>query len=236
MQAQFATNFFGPYNLTHAVLPHMRERGEGTFVFINSTSKWQTFAGVSAYGASKAALDRKTMPPCVTPRRSILNGAPGFVDGLTTEMGPAGVKVLSLDVGSFESTLTAAHRIAESTPPTEHHGQLMDILKGIFPQLALHPVIDINKLASLAVDLVKGEGLAKGREMPVRFMASFEDLWKRLNAEGSQTIPQSLPVGSDAFGIVKKKCEYTLKMLQDWEEVIKSADVQKEGQVNVQGV
>lgn len=62
LQAQFATNFFGPFNLTNAVLPHMRERGKGTLIFVNSTSRWQTFAGVSAYGASKAALDRETAP------------------------------------------------------------------------------------------------------------------------------------------------------------------------------
>lgn len=169
------------------------------------------------------------------PWRSLLSESLGFVDGLTTEMGPAGVKVLSLDVGSFESTLTAEHRVTQSAPPTEHHGQLMEMLKAIFPQLALHPVIDVNKLAALIVDLVKSEGVAKGREMPVRFMAGFEDLWKRLFAEGSQTIPQSLPVGSDAFGIVKAKCEYTLKMLNDWEDVIKSADVQGGAQNGISG-
>lgn len=145
-------------------------------------------------------------------------------------MGPAGIKTLSLDVGSFESTLTSEQKVTGSAPPTEHHGELMGMLKAVFPQLAAHPVIDVSKLASLIVDLVKGEGVAKGRDMPVRYMSGFEDLWKRLNAEGSQTIPQSLPVGSDTFSVVKNKCEYTLKMLQDWEDVIKSADVP--GQTN----
>ncbi len=83
VQAQFATNFFGPMNLNvsfalsafcaafrsfadfahqRAILPHLRSRKTGTLVFVNSTSSWQHFAGVSAYGASKAALDRRSGP------------------------------------------------------------------------------------------------------------------------------------------------------------------------------
>ncbi|KAK5172007.1 uncharacterized protein LTR77_003644 [Saxophila tyrrhenica] len=206
LQAQFATNFFGPVNLTRAILPHMRSRNAGTVVFVNSTSRLQHFAGVAAYGASKAALDR-------------------FVDGLTREVGPAGIKTLSLDIGAFQSSLILEHKAPSNVPPTEHHGQLMDALVGYLPLVHANPVIDITKLANLFVDLVKGEGVAEGREIPLRLPGGPDDLWKEL-ANEQKDIPQTLPVGPDAFEYVKQLSEYGLRKIEMWEDVIKSANVE----------
>jgi len=38
---QFATNFYGPLNITHAVLPYMRAARSGTVVFVGSRSSWK---------------------------------------------------------------------------------------------------------------------------------------------------------------------------------------------------
>ena len=57
VNAIVATNLLGPVGAVQAVLPGMRERGEGTIVFISSYSGWRFSpdAGV-AYSASKTAL------------------------------------------------------------------------------------------------------------------------------------------------------------------------------------
>ena len=47
------TNFVGPINVTNAVLPSMRERRDGTIVFVGSRSAYRTSIPVS--------------PPSVTP-------------------------------------------------------------------------------------------------------------------------------------------------------------------------
>lgn len=53
---QFTSNVFGAINTTRAFLPHFRSRRAGTVVNIGSMSAWETYPGVGAYSASKAAL------------------------------------------------------------------------------------------------------------------------------------------------------------------------------------
>lgn len=52
----FETNYFGPYRLMQAVLPHMRAAGSGTIVNISSIADRIPIAGSSPYCASKSAL------------------------------------------------------------------------------------------------------------------------------------------------------------------------------------
>lgn len=61
---------------------------------------------------------------------------------------------------------------------------------------------DPRKGVKVCIDLVKGEGAVAGRELP-----------------------PYLPLGTDAFEEVKAATEKCLKMLQDWEDVIRSTDI-----------
>ncbi len=79
-------HFFGPVNLTRAALPGMRERGGGTIVQFSSLGGRTSFAGVSAYSASKFALE-------------------GFSESLAAEVGPLGVRVLIVEPGAFRTGL-----------------------------------------------------------------------------------------------------------------------------------
>ncbi|MEQ8292965.1 MAG: SDR family oxidoreductase [Roseovarius sp.] len=60
MRAVFATNVFGPIALTRAVMPQFRERGAGVVVNISSTVTLKPLPALSAYSASKAALNAFT--------------------------------------------------------------------------------------------------------------------------------------------------------------------------------
>lgn len=62
---------------------------------------------------------------------------------------------------------------------------------------------DPDKAVAVMVDLVKGTGVAAGRK----------------------EIPLRVPLGSDGWSRVRAKCESTLKICDDWEEVAKSTDI-----------
>lgn len=74
------------------------------------------------------------------------------------------------------------------------------------PQLHGGQPGDVRKAVELTLDLVKGEGQAEGREVP-------SEMW----------------MGSDAFADVKARCEGVLKVLGEWEGVVRSMDVSVSG-------
>jgi NAD(P)-dependent dehydrogenase (short-subunit alcohol dehydrogenase family) len=54
---QFETNFFGGVRVVKAVLPGMRERRSGRIILISSIGVFNPVPGLSAYNATKAALE-----------------------------------------------------------------------------------------------------------------------------------------------------------------------------------
>lgn len=54
---QFDVNVYGPHRLMRAVLPEMRERGEGTIINVSSVSGRVSTPGMGAYCGSKHALE-----------------------------------------------------------------------------------------------------------------------------------------------------------------------------------
>jgi NAD(P)-dependent dehydrogenase (short-subunit alcohol dehydrogenase family) len=82
----FDVHVFGPARLTRALVPNMRERGSGTIVMMSSFGGQLSFAGFSAYSASKAALEQLS-------------------EGLVDEVRPYGIRVLIVEPGSFRTNL-----------------------------------------------------------------------------------------------------------------------------------
>jgi len=82
----FELHVFGPARLTRALLPHMRERRRGSIVNISSFGGQLSFAGFSAYSATKAALEQLS-------------------EGLADEVAPFGIKVLIVEPGAFRTNL-----------------------------------------------------------------------------------------------------------------------------------
>lgn len=101
----------------------------------------------------------------------------------------------------FRTEVAAAQKHSFDAPSGTHFKPLYDFYADFAPKLHGNQLGDPKKLAELTVDLVRGEGVAKGKEPPL-----------------------FLPLGSDAFADTKEKAERTLKVLEEWEEVIKSTD------------
>jgi NAD(P)-dependent dehydrogenase (short-subunit alcohol dehydrogenase family) len=86
LRAQMETNFFGAMNVTRAVLPILRAQKRGAIVNISSMGGQLSFAGFSAYSASKFALE-------------------GVSEALAQEVAPFGIKVLLVEPGQFRTNL-----------------------------------------------------------------------------------------------------------------------------------
>jgi NAD(P)-dependent dehydrogenase (short-subunit alcohol dehydrogenase family) len=105
---------FGPAALIRAVLPHMRARQSGAIVQISSMGGQLSFAGFSAYSATKFALE-------------------GMSEALADETRPMGIKVLIAEPGAFRTglfgNLTASQPIgdyAATVGPTRHMTETTD--------------------------------------------------------------------------------------------------------------
>ncbi|MFF0160578.1 oxidoreductase [Streptomyces sp. NPDC005263] len=110
----FEVHVFGPARLTRALLPQMRERGSGAVVNISSLGGQLSFAGFSAYSATKAALEQLS-------------------EGLADEVAPFGVKVLIVEPGAFRTNLFgkgAAYFSAQNPVYAEKVGATRQLVQG----------------------------------------------------------------------------------------------------------
>lgn len=89
LRAQMDTNFFGAVAVTQAVLPTLRRQRGGAVVNISSLGGQLSFAGFSAYSASKFALE-------------------GMSEALAQEVAPFGIQVLIVEPGQFRTNLAGA--------------------------------------------------------------------------------------------------------------------------------
>jgi NAD(P)-dependent dehydrogenase (short-subunit alcohol dehydrogenase family) len=108
LRSLFDVHVFGPAALVRAVLPHMRSRRSGAIVQLSSMGGQLSFAGFSAYSATKFALE-------------------GMSEALAAEVRPLGIKVLIVEPGAFRtalfSNISASAQIADYTAtvgPTRH--------------------------------------------------------------------------------------------------------------------
>jgi NAD(P)-dependent dehydrogenase (short-subunit alcohol dehydrogenase family) len=145
-RAQIETNLFGPANVTRAALPVMRAQRSGLVVTISSTAGLVGMAFCTAYAASKFGVE-------------------GWMEALTDEVAPLGIRTMLVEPGFFrtelltpQSTTFAGLSIddyAERTAQTVAGWKSMDGQQGGDP-------------AKLADALVQ---LAGQDEPPLRFVA-----------------------------------------------------------------
>ncbi|KAI1777420.1 NAD(P)-binding protein [Hypoxylon cercidicola] len=188
--AQFDTNVFGSIKATRAVLPHLRERRSGTMVFISSLSGWHGHSFVGAYAGSKFALE-------------------GLVESLSRETEVFGLKTLLIEPGRFRTKLLSPGNLQVMQSKIPDYAQVSQAhADGLAKEDQAQPG-DTQKAVKIIVDLVRKEGYAAGKDVPLRF-----------------------PLGPDCFSTIKEKCEETLNLLQEWKDIINSTDHDSEASSN----
>ncbi|KAI7158275.1 hypothetical protein KC349_g4958 [Hortaea werneckii] len=176
-------------HLIAALMPHWREQKSGYIVANSSFSAWwEIVPAGGSYSASKGALDQLLK---------------AFVAELKAE-GIDYIKTLIINPGYFVSDVAKPQK-HERALDADWGGYptLKKVCTDMVPTLHGNQPGDTAKAARLVIDLVKGEGVAQGRELPLAF-----------------------PIGNDAFLKIKEQSEATLKMLEEWEDVIRSTDRQ----------
>jgi NAD(P)-dependent dehydrogenase (short-subunit alcohol dehydrogenase family) len=179
-RVQIETTFFGPVNVTRAVLPLMRAQRSGLVVTISSTAGLEGGEFTSAYAASKFGVE-------------------GWMESLAPEVAPFGIRTMLVEPGFFrtelltpESTKYAASSIEDYAERTE---QTVTAWKAMNGQQGGDP-------AKLAEALVHLAGL---EEPPLRFaagadaVAAFERRANNLLAQANayRDLSRSLALDSD---------------------------------------
>ncbi|KAL6306434.1 NAD-P-binding protein [Sparassis latifolia] len=181
----YSTNFFGGVNVARAFLPFMRKERTGTIVWIGSTLGWTpSVLGSGMYSATKAAM------------RVISQS-------LNAEISHLGLRSIHVDLGWFRTAVCSPTNLITSASRIADYDSLMAPVRAQLNSFDRTQPGDPVKGAEILVDLVRGEGVAKGRE-----------------------VPPVIGLGQDYYLSVKQACKNTLEELEEWQAVSCSTDIE----------
>jgi NAD(P)-dependent dehydrogenase (short-subunit alcohol dehydrogenase family) len=153
LRALMDLHLFGPAALVRAVLPAMRAQRSGTIVQMSSQGGRISFPGVSAYSASKFALE-------------------GWSESLAGEVAPFGIRVMIVEPSRFR---TGFHDSLEFTATADAYGDSLAAIRTDMAGIAGRQEGDPDKAARIIADLVAGD------EVPLRLPLGAEAV-QRLSA------------------------------------------------------
>jgi NAD(P)-dependent dehydrogenase (short-subunit alcohol dehydrogenase family) len=102
IRAQIETTLFGPMNVTRAVLPVMRAQHSGLVVAISSTAGIAGQAFCTAYAASKFGVE-------------------GWIESLTPEVEPFGIRTMLVEPGFFRTELLTPESTTYAEPSIDDY-------------------------------------------------------------------------------------------------------------------
>ena len=151
-RAQIESTLFGPVNVTRAALPQMRAQRSGLIVTISSTAGIASTGDfLTAYAASKFGVE-------------------GFMEALTTEIAPFGIKTMLVEPGFFRTELLSAQSTRYAEPSIDDYAERTRATVAGWQSMDGQQGGDPAKLAEALVQLV---ALA---EPPLRFAAGADAL------------------------------------------------------------
>ena len=134
---QFETNFFGVIAVTNTVLPLMRARKQGRIINMSSISGRFGFPGLSAYSASKHALE-------------------GYSESLRLELRPFGIDVSLIEPGSYQTNIWSIVDQLENNPESPYTFYMESLIKEINNGKADYG--DPSDVAKLAAQIASDPG------------------------------------------------------------------------------
>ncbi len=161
-RAQVETNLFGPLNVTRAVLPVMRAQRSGLVVAISSTAGLVGQEFCTAYAASKFGIE-------------------GWIESLTPEVAPFGIRTMVVEPGFFRTELLTPESTSYAEPTIDDYAERTKQTVAAWNGMNGLQGGDPTKLATALVQLI-GSG-----EPPLRWAA-----------------------GADAVGVLEQKAQTLL--------------------------
>ncbi|KAF7303812.1 UBR-type domain-containing protein [Mycena indigotica] len=122
-----------------------------------------------------------------------------LAEGLTAELSQFNIRVLLVEPGAFRTNV-ARHGIKLDNPIADYD-DMRAVSKARFGSLQGSEPGDPSKAMEIVVDIVREEGCAKGRPWPGR-----------------------IALGPDCERDIRAKVEQELKMLDDWQDVVRSTN------------
>jgi len=130
----------------------------------------------------------------------------GVSEGLREELKEFGIRVTVIEPGYFRSGfLNPGARVQSATRMRKYDEGAVGQVRKALEETNNEQPGDVAKGAEVIVDVLTGTGVAKGKEMPVR-----------------------LVLGRDCDEVIRGKCGDTIKLLDEWKEVVQSTDYAEE--------
>jgi len=145
-RAQVETNLFGQVNVTRAVLPVMRARRRGLVVTISSTAGIVGQPFVSAYATAKFGVE-------------------GWMESLTPEVAPFGIRTMIVEPGFFRTDLLTEQSTKYPEPSIDDYAETTRQTVAGWKRMSGLQTGDPAKLAKALVQL------ASRAEPPLRWPA-----------------------------------------------------------------
>jgi len=134
-RAQMETNFFGPVNVTRAVLPVMRRQRSGLVVTISSTAGIVGQEFVSAYCASKFGVE-------------------GWMESLAIEVAPFGIRTVIVEPGFFRTELLTEESTNYPEPSIDDYAEKTKQTVAAWKHISGTQPGDPTKLAEALIMLI----------------------------------------------------------------------------------
>jgi NAD(P)-dependent dehydrogenase (short-subunit alcohol dehydrogenase family) len=145
-RAQIETTLFGPMNVTRAVLPVMRAQRSGLVVAISSTAGIVGYEFNTAYAASKFGVE-------------------GWIESLTPEVAPFGIRTMVVEPGFFRTELLTPESTNYAEPSIDDYAERTEQTVAVWKSMNGQQGGDPAKLANALVQLAGQD------EPPLRFVA-----------------------------------------------------------------
>ena len=145
-RAQIETTLFGPMNVTRAVLPVMRAQRSGLVVAISSIAGIVGGEFNTAYAASKFGVE-------------------GWIESLTPEVAPFGIRTMVVEPGFFRTELLTPESTNYAEPSIDDYAERTEQTVAVWNSMNGQQGGDPAKLAEALVRLAGQD------EPPLRFVA-----------------------------------------------------------------
>ncbi|MBD7951684.1 SDR family oxidoreductase [Oerskovia rustica] len=174
LRAQMETNFFGPLNVTRAVLPVMRRQRSGQVITVTSMAGLIGQEFCAAYAASKFALE-------------------GWMESLRFDLEPFGIKTMAVEPGFFRTELLVEgsstiwpeleiEDYAERTATTIEAWKAMNGQQGGDPKKLAQALVILSDSGDLPLRFIAGADGMASEEQKLATIQSQIDAHRELSA------------------------------------------------------